>query len=300
MQAPNGERVKFTAYFDAAPEQTIVIGKGFSGSNYSDSEGTSLSTWIDGSSEMELLVLGDVPEVTYCVFSEDGTALPASSFSCDIVQNPVNPKDYVLNAFRSYLGAESAAAIPDTQLLNLCLQRVFSTCLVTGYTALDMIFETAHYDRVITLVYTVDFPPGAVRNLIVSYPAAGSMDRTKTTSPLYRFIYLLSPAKNWSNFASLEIEIIPPAQAPYLIESSLPFTRTPDNRYTAQLDSLPDDELTFTLYENERVTFLDRVQKTLSSFHYTLYFLWPVLLFSLVVLCVGFAVRAGAKRKHSE
>jgi len=76
-------------------------------------------------------------------------------------------------------------------------------------------------------------------------------------SPVYNYYYLLSPASLWSDFGHLEIVI----QTPFhLIDASLPFEESPDG-YVFTLDSLPDQDLSFTLSEEEDP--LSRSDKTL-------------------------------------
>ncbi len=65
---------------------------------------------------------------------------------------------------------------------------------------------------------------------------------------IFKYTYLLSPAKTWKSFGELEIVI----NTPYFVtESSLEgFTKT-DYGYTLNLDGLPESELNFTLSSSE-------------------------------------------------
>ncbi len=61
---------------------------------------------------------------------------------------------------------------------------------------------------------------------------------------IFKYTYLLSPAKTWKSFGELEIAINTPY---YITESNIEgFTKT-DNGYSLKLNGLPDGELTFTL-----------------------------------------------------
>ncbi|MBE6789110.1 MAG: hypothetical protein E7539_05520 [Ruminococcaceae bacterium] len=61
---------------------------------------------------------------------------------------------------------------------------------------------------------------------------------------VYEYNYLLSPAKSWSSFKDLDIEINTPF---YLINSNLGGFEKDVESYTLFLNSLPKDELNFTL-----------------------------------------------------
>ncbi len=65
---------------------------------------------------------------------------------------------------------------------------------------------------------------------------------------IFKYTYLLSPAKTWKSFGELEIVINTPY---YVSESSIDgFTKT-ENGYTLKLNGLPDGELEFTLSTSE-------------------------------------------------
>ncbi|PKM86368.1 MAG: hypothetical protein CVU87_12315 [Firmicutes bacterium HGW-Firmicutes-12] len=128
-----------------------------------------------------------------------------------------------------------------------------------GYCSFPELLEQAHYQRILTLVYDVKFPPNSEKEISVSYMTTGTMDKTKTVKPLYSFNYILNPAKNWAAFNNLNIKIITPKQAPYLLRSSIELVKEADRMYTITLAELPEDDLTFTLYEDEQITVLDKV-----------------------------------------
>ncbi|MBR3767644.1 MAG: hypothetical protein IKL10_05335 [Clostridia bacterium] len=65
---------------------------------------------------------------------------------------------------------------------------------------------------------------------------------------VFDYIYLLSPAKTWKNFGTLDIKINTPF---YLINSgNFEFTKT-DGRYSLSLERLPEEELSFRLSSGE-------------------------------------------------
>ena len=86
----------------------------------------------------------------------------------------------------------------------------------------------------------------------------GTMDLRNTKEPLYTYDYILNPAKNWKDFKDLNIKIIPPEKAPYVVESTIELNKD-DNIYTAFLENLPEDDFKFTFYYKEKVDFWDKL-----------------------------------------
>ena len=116
------------------------------------------------------------------------------------------------------------------------------------------------------------------------------MDKRETGKPQYSFNYLLNPAGNWAHFANLNIEIMPPLEAPYLIRSNVEFTLREDGMYTAQLANLPEEDLSFTLYENEEITPLDKAS---GAFQRNFGYFTPLIIGAMVILLfVGLVIIA--------
>lgn len=107
--------------------------------------------------------------------------------------------------------------------------------------------------RILLLTYEVPFPAGGSRQISVQYPMSGEMNAEKTAKPVYSYGYLLDPAKNWAGFRNLSIRVVPPQKAPYLVRSSLPMTRSQEGAYSAKFASLPGGDLTFSLYQSEKL-----------------------------------------------
>jgi len=298
VSAERDHPVDFKLAFHIDPDKTILIAKGFSGSTVYENGGADLFTRIEDSREMEILVWGEDSEFTYGVYTEDGTAASAETYTCDISSSVVQPKDYLVSLMDSELGVEHSSAIPPTQLLNLCLSKIWRASRDNGFvTVEDTLSSLCYTDRVITLVYTIDFPAAANRNVSVSYLSGGVMDRRETVKSKYSYTYLLSPAKNWAQFRDLNIKILTPEEAPYIIESSLPLTAEGENTYTAAFNELPENELNFTLYGKEKVTDWDRLRKKIHQMSYILFFIWPFVIILLAVI-VFFIFRSIIRRKR--
>ncbi len=64
----------------------------------------------------------------------------------------------------------------------------------------------------------------------------------------YEYTYLLSPAKTWKSFGSLEIVVNTPY---YVLDSSLKGFEKTENGYAVTFSGLPDGELNFTLCQSQ-------------------------------------------------
>jgi type I site-specific restriction-modification system R (restriction) subunit len=133
---------------------------------------------------------------------------------------------------------------------------------------LDELAAQNQTKRVFTLVYNVDFQADSSKNVTVGYKTVGTMDKTKTAKPVYTFDYILNPAKNWSSFGDLDIEIITPKKAPYIVDSSVEMAKENDGHYRASLGSLPEKDLTFSIYEDKKtspITLFDKAHRSYGS-----------------------------------
>lgn len=92
------------------------------------------------------------------------------------------------------------------------------------FTIQEVETEDAAVDR-FALTYTVEFPAWGTREVAVAYLSSSYGLREGTTYWTQEFTYLLSPARHWAEFGSLDIIIRTPEPVPYIVRSSLPFVR---------------------------------------------------------------------------
>ncbi|WP_026894664.1 hypothetical protein [Clostridiisalibacter paucivorans] len=185
----------------------------------------------------------------------------------------------------------------NTQLYNMyakLLDNMFDAN--KGYIYKDDIMGQSNYNRILTLVYDVYFPKKSEKDITVVYNTSGTMDMTETPDPLYSFDYILNPAKNWRNFKDLSIKIIPPKEAPYIVSSNIEFDRHKDGFYTAELSDLPEQDLSFTLYSNEKVTLMDRVH---GRFKNTFGYFTPVAIGMVVFIILLVIIIIYRRKKNS-
>ena len=91
--------------------------------------------------------------------------------------------------------------------------------------------------------YEITLRPGERIVNTVTAPIYPSINTAYNPS-IYDYTYLLSPAKTWSDFGTLDIVVNTPF---YITESSIKGFEKTDSGYSLSLDSLPDGELKFTM-----------------------------------------------------
>ena len=119
---------------------------------------------------------------------------------------------------------------------------------------------------------------------------------------LYRYEYLLSPAKCWASFGTLDITVNTPY---YLSDSSLGKFEKVEGGYTMHLNKLPDGELNFTLCESKHHTrpgaFFDADDvPVLKGFVIVLSVIFGIQIIAAIPLIIVFAVKGMFSSKPKE
>jgi len=115
-------------------------------------------------------------------------------------------------------------------------------------------------------------------------------------SPQYLFDYILNPAKNWNSFNNLNIKIKTSQEAPYIIDSSIELTKDDANIYTATLEKLPEEDLSFTLYSKEKITLMDKVEGKINrSFGYFAPIIIAIIVIFIIIISIIIARKFSKK-----
>lgn len=155
----------------------------------------------------------------------------------------------------------------------------------------DDLAQFLHEERLIFLYYETSFQAEEEKTTSISYEAGGSMDRRSSKDPTYTFEYLLSPAGYFKDFTNLTLRVLPSEGYPYVISSSLPLDKKENGEYLGLFDTLPEKELTFTMYREEKITLVDRTEGFLYRNLYAFVFSGAVFLVFLAALIVGLGIR---------
>jgi hypothetical protein len=247
-----------------------------------NSERIKITALCDKPITLEVLVLGEDIGIFTNTYKAGEAKGKTDLLTCQISTQEVEFKSYFMDYVESHTNSSLRSMTSDTQLYNLyakALDRCFKANM--GYSSEYDLLEQGDYKRIITLVYTVEFPKNSEKEISVSYNTSGTMDKTETVEPLYSFDYILNPAENYRDFKNLNIEIITPKQAPYIVKSSVDLMKGENKLYTATLTNLPEEDLSFTLYAEEKITLLDKAAGNLqNSFGYFV----PFVIVALVLL----------------
>ena len=291
-----GQAINFAVDFSFNREKTRVLTGGFSRLEW-DEQKVRIASWCREARLLEIFVLGEDINLRINAYTDGELTERTGLFSYRVEEDEKEVKTYLLEYVNKYGNAERLDMLSDVQLYNL-YAKAFDEHL-SRHMAIGSehdIMAVGEQKRIITLVYTVDFPPESQKEVSVGFTAAGTMDSRETRKPLYSFEYILNPASNWAGFKDLNIEVIPPTAAPYVVESSIALAKEEDGVYRAFLDELPEEDLFFTLYAFPRITLLDRaygsVQRRFGYFT-------PIVLGAVLpLIVVAAAIGAVLKRKR--
>ncbi len=261
----DGQRINFAVSFNFDHEKTKIMTKNFNRFERDD-EKVRLASWCSESEVLELYVLGNDIDLNISAFTDGELLNETDLCEYEMSKSEVDVKSYLSDYISSYLKEYGTSydineLISDDKLYNIyakSLDRCIENNL--GICCEDDINSKIGSHRIMSLVYTVEFPANSKKEVSVSYKTSGSMDKKETKEPKYTFDYILNPAKNWSDFKNLNIRIITPDEAPYVVESSIQLTGEGNNVYTATLAELPEDDFSFTLYSKEEITFSDKAE----------------------------------------
>jgi len=292
------EGIDFTVDFIYDQEKTKIFVKNFNSFNRNDGNVRIASGCFD-TQVAEIYVLGEDIDLNIKGYTIGSSKEETNLFTYEKIEKEIDVKTYLLDNKKTHSYA-NFEHISDIQLYNLyssALDKYFINNL--GFCSEDDIFAENNIVRIITLVYTVEFLPDSDQKVSVSYITKGTMDKRNTSNPQYLFNYILNPAENWNSFNNLNIKIITPKKAPYIINSSIDLIKEEGNIYTAELEKLPEEDLSFTLYSKEKITLLDKIEGRINrNFGYFA----PIVIgiMGIIVLLVIISIVRKIKRKRNK
>lgn len=232
----------------ARGESAAILTTGIDGYSRSGSD-----LLLEGRAEpdggMAVLVFGDVSGPDAKAYTEDGEkesgAAVRTGESKQDAASFLREKLKQSEAYRAYPSEEFLAALTGAAVLAAEGSAENGVAFGDGE-----LYDFLAQNRILVLTYEVQFPANGARRVSVQYPTSGAMNAEQTASPVYTYGYLLSPAKNWAAFRDLTVRIVPPKEAPFVVKSSIPLSGAAGGAYEAKLASLPEKDLTFSLYES--------------------------------------------------
>lgn len=258
-------------------EKTKVISKGFNGYQENNNE-VKITSWISDNGTLEVFLLGEEIDLNISGFTNGELDQETDRYSYELIKKELSIRDYMINQVEIYEDyVQYKNYLAENQQFNFyakTLDEMIGNNVVNLW--MDELFLSDSRDRIFVLLYDVEFLPHSLKDISVNYFATSTMDTRKTKEPLHSFEYLLNPAGNWADFNDLNIEIIPPQEHPYIIDSSVKLVRYEDGIYTGNFESLPKEDLSFTLYSKEEITFMDKVERKIYGFRFALPFITSI------------------------
>lgn len=230
-------RLGFRWHGDAA-ERKLLLMEQAGGSN--SKEELAVTRWVKNGDVIELYVFGKPLEGELDWFSENGAEDTPFAYTLTFLRE--ESMTYAEYVFAEY---PETAGISQQDWYNAMTQHLKTCEWDFG------ILGTFEHGSSLSLgdflwwyTYEITVPAGERTIHTVTAPMYPSMDLSYDP-PIYKYTYLLSPAKTWADFAGVFVEL----NTPYFLQDSskaFPFEKM-DNGYAYYLEGLPEGELQFTL-----------------------------------------------------
>lgn len=264
----DGESINFAVNFTFDSQKSKVLTSGFNRYERSQ-QNVRIASWCYETTTLQIVVFGEDVNLSWNAYTDGDLKVKTDKYSYQMETTSIDVQTVIVNAIAEYEQRMEGSyqrqrfletAFGEQPLLNLYLETLDNILMMNeGYADTYQLFEQNYYPRILTAMYTIDFPPNATKHIKVTYKALGTMEKVSRNKATYTFHYMLNPARHWANFENLNIQIKTPDKAPFVVESTIPLTKQQDQIYSAQLTSLPENDLVFTLFEEEQVaTFISQ------------------------------------------
>lgn len=131
-------------------------------------------------------------------------------------------------------------------------------------------------------VYKAQLISGEDNKISITYPIEATYDGNYSP-PVFKYEYISSPAKNWSDFGAMNIRIITNEDNPYVVDSNLDFTKIGDYEYSALINGVPEKNISFGVSADQNPKY---AKDTKSNVSLILIIVFGVIL-SIIVLFIA-------------
>ncbi|MGI6129845.1 MAG: hypothetical protein ACOYEO_07125 [bacterium] len=304
VQPTTEQRINIALDLTWDHDKTKVLVDGFN--RYKrDKEKVRIASWCYEPTMLQLLVLGDAIDFHITAYTDGELKQETDLFDCQISSKKTDLKSYLIDYARGYKMSPNQLETPDRQIVGISDEQLYNMYAATldkiltdnwGFCSSGDLVAQNRSDRVMTLVYTVDFPADSHKNMTVHYKTIGTMDRRKTATPVYTFNYILNPAQSWSNFQNLTIEVLTPEESPYVVYSNIELAKENQRHYRARLNTLPDGDFIFSIYAREKITAWDKLY---GAWHFTFGYFTPLVTGGIGIMMLAVATTILLKRKKA-
>nr|WP_312578129.1 hypothetical protein [Sedimentibacter sp.] len=288
------DNINFAVSFNFNREKTKIILNGFNRFERDD-DYVRIASRAREEETLEIYVLGEDINFETKGYTDGRLDEETDNFEYEVITDEADVEtylkkytDYYLKRYVSNYNNMTNDNVSDVQLYNLYAQSLDKYLDKNlGICTENDVMSQIRSARIMVLVYTIDFPNNSKREVSVSYKTKGTMDKRETSEPQYTYDYILNPAKNWKDFKNLNIKIIPPEEALYVVNSSIELNKE-GNIYTAYSEKLPEEDFFFTLYPKEKITLSDRLKGYLNrNFGY---FTPIVIILALLIIIIFISI----------
>ena len=273
-------RSKFAFSVNIKSDKTKIVIENFS--NYNDSEDEYIGTFEceEGYESISILVFGDDIDFKVTGYFDSKGKEVTKDFSHQIVEEELDPINELKNLAKERIYDNELKEDEHfvSQVYNQMIRQIDAEF---GNRSSQL--EYYNFDSEIAVIYyEVEFLPDETIPVSVSYITQGSMNRKETETPLYQYLYLFEPAKYWKDFGDIDISVRTSKEVPFLVESSLKFTKYVENMYSYYSENLPLEPLEFSLHDEETVDRMSSFEVYMErSFPYILVIISPF----LIIIC---------------
>lgn len=247
-----GRPCRLQVNFEIDPKKTAILCSGLDGFSFDKSGNGKIKltgSVSDGATPpLEFLAVGDdIRNLTVNAYAEGSDTEKAPGVTPKTETSTQDTGAFIKGILQG--NSEFAAK------LIPAIERQLDTQISAGQIVVSnsMLYDLCQESHIIVLAYEIPFAANSFSNVSVHYPMGGAMNAQIASKPVYSYGYLLNPAKGWAEFKNLNITILPPKESPFITKSSIPLTRADNGTYSAKLNSLPKNDLTFTIYAKPQI-----------------------------------------------
>ena len=292
LESDREESMHVVANFQTETGSSRILTKGNNSYAYnSESNEFSVGTWLDEEKRvMEIFSFDENLKIDINGYeSGHSDADEITDFKYEIEEIEMDIEHYLIDYIATDRDILIGYNIPEDK--NVYYKALDQALERERFISEDQISSLLIASRYVLIAYEVPFEILEEKTIEVRYPTLGSMDKRKTVNPTYTYNYFLHPAKYWKDFHDLTIKITPSKDYPYVIQSNLPLIKEIDGTYVGTFETLPEEDLSFTLYEKEEITPSEKIMNTINNNIYLLLFIGLPLLVILSLVILGLMVR---------
>ncbi len=292
LKSDREESMHVVANFQTESGRSRIIAKGNNSYEYNETNEFSVGTWLGEEKRiMEIYSFDEDLTINISGYqSGHPEADEVNDFWYEIEEIEIDIEHYLIDFIDADTDEFIGYNVPDDK--NVFYKALDQALERERFISEDQIFSLLIASRYVLIAYEVPFEAFEEKTVEIRYPTLGSMDKRKTINPTYTYNYFLHPAKYWKDFQNLTIRITPSKDYPYVLQSNLLLNKETDGTYVGTFDTLPEEDLSFTLYEKEEITSSEKIRNAIDNNKYLLFVvgiaLFCIMSVAALIYCIKF------------